>query len=170
MTTFTVSPSLGLRQLDADAGDDAVQRVLHHVRVRVADDHVALAEIVGRRGLTGLRQPRLDDQVPDLPLYGAESVDGPYATAAHAAQVGGAGGEPSLRRVEAAVDDQLRPGAVEIEVVRVAMHRCQLCPGWAGRHLGDGNGAVGAAEPLHVRQRVPHPQRLESGRTPVVDA
>ena len=52
----------------------------------------------------------------------------------------------------------------------VAVHRGQLRPGRPGRHLRDGDRAVGPGEPLHVRERVGDAQRLQRRRAPPVDA
>src|SRR3954468_21927097 len=117
---FTAPPARGsqrLRQLDPDPADDALQRIGHDVRVRVAHDDVALAEIVTRRRLTGAREPRLDDEVTDVPLPLLDTMHGPDPAASHPAQVGGAGGVPAFRHGEPAEDRELGPGAVEVEVV-----------------------------------------------------
>src|SRR3954447_6888203 len=113
---FTAPPAGGsqrLRQLDPDPADDALQRIGHDRRVRVAHDDVALAEIVARRRLTGARKPRLDDEVADVPLHVLDTVHKPNPAASHPPQVGGAGGVPAFRYGEPAEDRELGPGAVE---------------------------------------------------------
>src|SRR4051794_3519124 len=100
MTTFTAPPPAGssrLRQLDPDAADDGLQGVRDDGRLRVANDDVALAEVVAGSRLTRLRQPGLDDEMAELPLELVDTVHGPDAAAPHPAQVGGAGGVLPLR-------------------------------------------------------------------------
>src|SRR3954468_21150585 len=106
MTTFTSASGCScLGHLDADAGDDPVQRVPHDLGVRVPHDHVPLAEVVGAGGLARLRHPRLYDEVPARLLDLVDPGPRPHPTAAHPAQVGRAGRVPALRDVEAAEDD-----------------------------------------------------------------
>ena len=47
--------------------------------------------------------------------------------------------------------------------MHVPQHRRDLRTRWAGADLGDGDGTVGAAEPLHVRQAVADAQRPHRG-------
>ena len=113
--------------------------------------------------MAGLWQPGLDNQVPQLALYLLHPVDGPDP-AAHATQIHRPGRVAPLPRFESIEHDQLGPGAVQVHVMRVPMHRRELRPGRTGRHLGNGYRTVRAAEPLHVRERISHAERGERGR------
>src|SRR3954454_6917143 len=134
-----------------------------------ADGHVALAGVVAGWRLPWVWQPSLDDEVADVLLHRFDTVYGAHPAVAHAAQERRAGGVPAFRRLEPVEDHQLGPGAVEVEVVGVAMHRRDLRARWPGGHLGDGHRAVRPSEPLHVRQRVTHAERLKRGRPPLAD-
>src|SRR4051794_19277564 len=84
----------------------------------------------------------------------------PDLTVTHASQVSGPGREPSLRYVEAPKDDELGPGAIEVEVVRIAVHRRQLRSRRTGGNFRDSDRSIRSAEPLHVRQRVAQAEHL----------
>ena len=121
-----------------------------HGGVLVAHGDEALALVARRRRLPGLRELRVDDQVPELALQLVHAVHGAHPAATLPAQVGRARGVLTRRAARTVRAAPARPTAVEVDVVAEADHGGQLGAGRPGADLRDGHRAVGAAEPLHV--------------------
>src|SRR5215210_2095738 len=161
--------SLRLHELDPKPGDDAVHCIPDNLGVGMSDDDVALALVAGRGRLPYLRQPGLDDEMAELLLQLLDTVHRTDPATALPAQVGGARGVPALGPVEPAENDQLRPHLIEVHLVHVTEHRGDLGTRWSRGDLGDGDGAVRTAKPLHVSQCVPYAESLQSRGTNLPD-
>ena len=92
-----------------------------------------------------------------------------HPTAPHAAQVGRTRGVLPFQRGERAAQHQVAPDLVEVHVMHVPEHRGDLRAGRPGTDLGHRDRPVRPAEPLHVRQRVPYPERPQRRRTDLPD-
>src|SRR3712207_6085214 len=132
--------------------------------LRVSEEHVALALVAARRGLSQLRELDVGHQLAQFaprlfePVYAHDAAD-PLP-----AQEGRARGVASLGRVELAVDHHSRPRVQEVYVVRARDERRYLRAGRAGADLRDGDAAVTTPEPLHVREPSVHAERPERAR------
>ncbi len=121
--------------------------------VAVADDHVAVALVRPRRPVAGARQVHVDDRRLRRLADAVEAVGGDdRPSGALRPEVRGADGVATLRRVEAVLDRQPGPRRVHVDVVGERHQRHELRAGRTGADLADGERAIGAAEPLHVRQ------------------
>src|SRR5437867_3721177 len=89
-----------LAELDADEADEPPERLFDDRRLRVAQDHVALALVAARGGLPGSRHLRLHDERTELLLRAVEAVDLDDAPPALPPQIGDPGREAPLGRVE----------------------------------------------------------------------
>src|SRR5690606_8139420 len=139
-------------QLHADQLEDPPERPFDPLGLGVAHDHVPLSFIAARGRLSRFRKARLHYKIADLALRLVDSVDRAHPAASLPAQEDRPGRVPPPGRIELVEHHEAGPRLVEVELVRVRDEGGELRSRRARGDFGDGEPAVGPAEPLHVTE------------------
>ncbi len=160
-------------EFDVEDADGPVEGVFDDLGFGVSGDEVAFA-FVGQAAVGAeFGEGDVGEEVSDFALDFFPAVDGADpATVALAAEVAAAGGVLAGGGIELFVDEESGPGAEGVEVGGAGDDAGELGAWGTGGDFGDGEGAVGASEPLGVAHAGIHAEDavcFEGGGADVVE-